>query len=81
VNVTFEPDGEDRHAGIQHDAAAGEIYANERACAGAFLPGRQPCECADKKGKCLKRRGVTLPGSGFPKLMFRLKAESPRHFG
>jgi len=40
-----------------------KIYANEGLAQVLFFQGDEPCEVsyADKKGKYLKQRGVTLP--------------------
>src|SRR5437868_6444157 len=39
------------------------IYANEGVCQFLFFKGEQPCEVsyADRKGKYMRQRGVTLP--------------------
>ena len=40
-----------------------KVYANEGACQFLFLQGNEPCEVsyADRAGKYMGQRGVTLP--------------------
>ena len=66
VNVTpFEPEWEG-HVTIEISNTTplpAKIYANEGIAQVLFFQGDEPCEVsyADKKGKYLKQRGVTLP--------------------
>ena len=66
VNVTpFEPEWEG-HVTIEISNTTplpAKIYANEGLAQVLFFQGDEPCEVsyADKKGKYLKQRGVTLP--------------------
>jgi dCTP deaminase len=66
VNVTpLEPEWEG-HVTLEFSNTTplpAKIYANEGACQFLFLQGNEPCETsyADKAGKYMKQRGVTLP--------------------
>ena len=66
VNVTpFEPEWEG-HVTLEISNTTplpAKIYANEGIAQVLFFQGDEPCETsyADKKGKYLKQRGVTLP--------------------
>src|ERR1700757_252069 len=66
VNVTpFEPEWEG-HVTIEISNTTplpARIYANEGVCQFLFFKGEQPCEVsyADRKGKYMRQRGVTLP--------------------
>ena len=66
VNVTpFEPEWEG-HVTLEFSNTTplpAKIYANEGIAQVLFFQGDEPCETsyADKKGKYLKQRGVTLP--------------------
>ena len=66
VNVTpLEPEWEG-HVTIEISNTTplpARIYANEGVCQFLFFKGEQPCEVsyADRKGKYMRQRGVTLP--------------------
>ena len=66
VNVTpLEPEWEG-HVTLEFSNTTplpAKIYANEGACQFLFLKGDQPCETsyADRSGKYMGQRGVTLP--------------------
>jgi len=66
VNVTpFEPEWEG-HVTLEFSNTTplpAKIYANEGACQFLFLQGNEPCEItyADRAGKYMGQRGVTLP--------------------
>ena len=66
VNVTpLEPEWEG-HVTLEFSNTTplpAKIYANEGACQFLFLQGDQPCETsyADRSGKYMGQRGVTLP--------------------
>jgi dCTP deaminase len=66
VNVTpLEPEWEG-HVTLEFSNTTplpAKIYANEGACQFLFLKGEQPCETsyADRSGKYMGQRGVTLP--------------------
>jgi dCTP deaminase len=66
VNVTpLEPEWEG-HVTLEFSNTTplpAKIYANEGACQFIFLKGDQPPEVsyADRKGKYMKQKGVTLP--------------------
>ena len=66
VNVTpLEPEWEG-HVTIEISNTTplpARIYANEGICQFLFFKGEQPCEVsyADRKGKYMRQRGVTLP--------------------
>jgi dCTP deaminase len=66
VNVTpLEPEWEG-HVTLEFSNTTplpARIYANEGACQFLFLKGDRPCEVsyADRAGKYMKQRGVTLP--------------------
>ena len=66
VNVTpFEPEWEG-YVTLEFSNTTplpAKIYANEGACQFLFLKGEQPCETsyADRAGKYMGQRGVTLP--------------------
>lgn len=66
VNVTpLEPEWEG-HVTLEFSNTTplpAKIYANEGACQFLFLKGEQPCETsyADRAGKYMGQRGVTLP--------------------
>lgn len=66
VNVTpLEPEWEG-HVTLEFSNTTplpAKIYANEGACQFLFLKGDQPCEVsyADRSGKYMGQRGVTLP--------------------
>ncbi len=66
VNVTpLEPDWEG-HVTLEFSNTTplpAKIYANEGVCQFLFLKGDQPCETsyADKAGKYMQQKGVTLP--------------------
>jgi dCTP deaminase len=66
VNVTpLEPEWEG-HVTLEFSNTTplpAKVYANEGACQFLFLKAEQPCELsyADRKGKYMGQRGVTLP--------------------
>lgn len=66
VNVTpLEPEWEG-HVTLEFSNTTplpARIYANEGACQFLFLKGNEPCETsyADRAGKYMKQKGVTLP--------------------
>lgn len=66
VNVTpLEPEWEG-HVTLEFSNTTplpAKIYANEGACQFLFLKGNEPCETsyADRAGKYMKQKGVTLP--------------------
>ena len=66
VNVTpLEPEWEG-HVTLEFSNTSplpAKIYANEGACQFLFLQGKEPptISYADKKGKYMKQKGVTLP--------------------
>ena len=66
VNVTpLEPEWEG-HVTLEFSNTSplpAKIYANEGACQFLFLKGNEPCETsyADRAGKYMRQKGVTLP--------------------
>lgn len=66
VNVTPLEPGWEGHVTLEFSNTTplpAKIYANEGACQFLFLKGDQPCETsyADRAGKYMGQRGVTLP--------------------
>ena len=66
VNVTPLEPGWEGHVTLEFSNTTplpAKIYANEGACQFLFLKGEQPCETsyADRAGKYMGQRGVTLP--------------------
>ncbi|MEO3433082.1 dCTP deaminase [Inquilinus sp. CAU 1745] len=66
VNVTPLEPGWEGHVTLEFSNTTplpAKIYANEGACQFLFLQGDQPCETsyADRAGKYMGQRGVTLP--------------------
>lgn len=66
VNVTPLEPGWEGHVTLEFSNTTplpAKIYANEGACQFLFLKGDQPCEIsyADRAGKYMGQRGVTLP--------------------
>ena len=66
VNVTPLEPGWEGHVTLEFSNTTplpAKIYANERACQFLFLQGDQPCEVsyADRAGKYMGQKGVTLP--------------------
>ena len=68
VNVTPLEPGWEGHVTLEFSNTTplpAKIYANEGACQFLFLKGNEPCETsyADRAGKYMGQRGVTLPPS------------------
>ena len=66
VNVTPLEPGWEGHVTLEFSNTTplpAKIYANEGACQFLFLQGNEPCEVsyADRAGKYMAQRGVTLP--------------------
>ena len=66
VNVTPLEPGWEGHVTLEFSNTTplpAKIYANEGACQFLFLQGNEPCEVsyADRAGKYMGQRGVTLP--------------------
>ena len=66
VNVTPLEPGWEGHVTLEFSNTTplpAKIYANEGACQFLFLQGNEPCEIsyADRAGKYMGQRGVTLP--------------------
>ena len=66
VNVTPLETGWEGHVTLEFSNTTplpAKIYANEGACQFLFLQGNEPCEVsyADRAGKYMGQRGVTLP--------------------
>ncbi|MEM7441703.1 MAG: dCTP deaminase [Pseudomonadota bacterium] len=66
VNVTPLEPGWEGHVTLEFSNTTplpAKIYANEGACQFLFLKGNEPCETsyADRAGKYMGQRGVTLP--------------------
>ena len=66
VNVTPLEPGWEGHVTLEFSNTTplpAKIYANEGACQFLFLQGNEPCETsyADRAGKYMGQRGVTLP--------------------
>lgn len=66
VNVTPLEPGWEGHVTLEFSNTTplpAKIYANEGACQFLFLEGNEDCETsyADRSGKYMKQRGVTLP--------------------
>ena len=66
VNVTPLEPGWEGHVTLEFSNTTplpAKIYANEGACQFLFLEGNEPCETtyADRKGKYMGQKGVTLP--------------------
>src|SRR3546814_514264 len=66
VNVTPLEPGWEGHVTLEFSNTTpppAKIYANEGACQFLFLEGNEPCETsyADRAGKYMGQRGVTLP--------------------
>ena len=66
VNVTPLEPGWEGHVTLEFSNTTplpAKIYANEGACQFLFLKGNEPCEVtyADRAGKYMGQRGVTLP--------------------
>jgi dCTP deaminase len=66
VNVTPLEPGWEGHVTLEFSNTTplpAKIYANEGACQFLFLAGNEPCEVtyADRAGKYMGQRGVTLP--------------------
>ncbi|NNC71839.1 MAG: dCTP deaminase [Sphingomonadaceae bacterium] len=66
VNVTPLEPGWEGHVTLEFSNTTplpAKVYANEGACQFLFLQGNEPCETsyADRAGKYMKQRGVTLP--------------------
>ena len=66
VNVTPLEPGWEGHVTLEFSNTTplpAKIYANEGACQFLFLHGNEPCEVsyADRAGKYMGQRGVTLP--------------------
>jgi dCTP deaminase len=66
VNVTPLEPGWEGHVTLEFSNTTplpAKIYANEGACQFLFLKGNEPCEVsyADRAGKYMAQRGVTLP--------------------
>ena len=66
VNVTPLEPGWEGHVTLEFSNTTplpAKVYANEGACQFLFLQGNEPCEVsyADRAGKYMGQRGVTLP--------------------
>jgi dCTP deaminase len=66
VNVTPLEPGWEGHVTLEFSNTTplpAKVYANEGACQFLFLQGNEPCEVsyADRSGKYMGQRGVTLP--------------------
>lgn len=66
VNVTPLEPGWEGHVTLEFSNTTplpAKIYANEGACQFLFFKGNEPCEVsyADRQGKYMRQRGVTLP--------------------
>jgi dCTP deaminase len=66
VNVTPLEPGWEGHVTLEFSNTTplpARVYANEGACQFLFLQGNEPCETsyADRAGKYMRQRGVTLP--------------------
>ena len=66
VNVTPLEPGWEGHVTLEFSNTTplpAKVYANEGACQFLFLQGNEPCETsyADRAGKYMGQRGVTLP--------------------
>ena len=66
VNVTPLEPGWEGHVTLEFSNTTplpAKVYANEGACQFLFLHGNEPCEVsyADRAGKYMRQRGVTLP--------------------